>query len=113
MEQTLRYTKNIRNVTKDRQICNKTASENMPDLAIILIRDSKTLPYSSKETVIFLTNSVGIKFSKLEAGERGFSRYKNKNRDFLQKCITLDILFRNLKRNMITKFYKLVRKLMI
>lgn len=44
----------------------------MPALAIILIRDSKTLAYRSKETVYFLSNSVDIKFSKLEGGGRGF-----------------------------------------
>lgn len=62
MEQTLRYSKNIKNVTKDSQICNKRASEKMPGLAIILIRDSYfisvilleiEIAYSSKMTVFF------------------------------------------------------------
>lgn len=47
------------------------ASEKMPGLAIILISDSKILAYSSKERVYFLSNSVDIKFSKLEARGRG------------------------------------------
>lgn len=50
-------------------MCNKRASEKMSGLAIILIRDSKTLVYSSKETAYYLSNSVDLKFSKLEAEE--------------------------------------------
>lgn len=51
------------------------ASEKMPGLAIILISDSKILAYSSKERVYFLSNSVDIKFSKLEARGRGLALY--------------------------------------
>lgn len=82
----------------------------MPGLAIVLIRDSKTLVYCSKETGYYLSNSVDLKFSKLEARGRGclhvlyLLQLQTENRDFLENCITQGILIKNLKRNVIIKF---------
>lgn len=100
-------------MTKDSQICNKRASEKMTGLANILIRDSYfisiilleiEIAYSSKKTVC-VEQFCGYQIFKDRLREEVvlfytcFSSYKNKNRDFLQKCITLDILIRNLEKH--------------
>lgn len=103
---------------KTRQTHNRV-SEKMPGLAIISIRDTKTLVYSSKETACYLRNSADLNFSNLEAKGRGclhvlyLLQLRTENRDFLENCITQDILIRNPKRKVITKFYKLQRKFMV
>jgi len=69
------------------------ASEKMPGLAILLIRDSKMLVCSSKQTAYYLNNSMDLKFLKLEAGGRGclhllyLLQLEIENRDFLENCI--------------------------